>query len=75
MAYRLSSVQYDVNPGQTRFNIYERALGRIAMAVNGQGQLPNVDYTVLGGATIEWVGSDFTLDPGDVVELQYLTQD
>jgi len=75
MAFRLASIEYNVNPGQTHFNIFERALGRISMLVNGMSQFPNRDYTITGGIDAEWVSEDFTLAPGDVVELKYLTQD
>lgn len=73
MALNFSSIVYNVSLGQIFFGLAETPQGPINFVVNGMIQKLGPDFTILpSGAT--WISSDFTLTPGDVVELQYLTQ-
>jgi len=72
MSLHLSNIIYDVAPAQVFFGLNEAPLGPLSFVVNGMVQRPGHDFTVVtSGAT--WVSPDFGLAPGDVVELQYLT--
>lgn len=58
-----------VTNGQTTFIIPENN-GFVDMFLNGVLQRQGIDYTIIG-SVLEWICTDFSLEPTDVIIIHY----
>jgi len=72
LSTHLSDDASSVSPGQTVFTASEDPEGSVNFVLNGMMQRAGIDFRV-SGTGVDWISPDFSLSPGDLVDLQYLT--